>query len=227
MGTESTLQIREAILRAQQTEIEHKHLESYIRAAVDELHHSITFTDADKTASLMAFVSNYIDRVPDVLEAIIESAKRAGAYADIEKLIAIAVAYFDTPPSSVRKQQGMLSLIDESYLSLRLVEECNDRIQARHGVPLLPIDLAIPNLVVHNLLGDKFANELDLAVHYAVSALFKHDGSRIDEAVGQYLSKMQQDDWRNILHRWPRLEDFEDSAITLSLTRSANLTAVH
>lgn len=227
MGIKNTLQIREAIQQAQETEAEQKHLESFIRLAVGGLHHAISLPEHDRTGALLDFLTNYINRVPDTLDALIESAKRAGAYTEIEKLVTIAVAYFESPPQSVRKDEGMLGLIDEAYLSMRLVEEVNDRIEARYGYPLLPIDLAIPNIVVHSLLGDKFANELDLAVHYALSELFKNAEFKHGDMAAKYLKNMREHDWPNLLGRWPKLASLKESAVALSLDSTSGPVAIH
>jgi len=221
------LHIREAIERAQIGESEHKHLESYIRSAIDKLHHSIDLPGTDKAAALRAFLTGYINQVPDIIDALIDIAEASGAFQEIEKLINIAVAYFNCPPEDVRQNQGMLGLIDEAYLSLRLVEETNDRIQARHGFPLLPIDLSIANLVVHSLLGDKFANQLDLAVHYATSELFESKAFDHDDQVGKYLERLQANDWEDLLERWPRIVRFEEQAVSLSLGEHTEQYAIH
>ena len=74
-------------------------------------------------------------------------------------------------PSLPSDHQGLLALLDEAYLAHRLLEEVNDRYLAHGGGQLVPLDTTRASLIVHHLLGEPFANELDALVQVTVDGL--------------------------------------------------------
>ena len=134
------------------------------------LHPAITPGD-DPLDTLQAFAEGYIAEVPDTLEAAQAVAASANMRPQLLPVLKVAEAFFLQPPDLPADHQGMLALLDEAYLVHRLVEEINDRYIAHGGEPLLPLDTTRANVIVHQLLGDEFANQLDQAVISAVEGL--------------------------------------------------------
>lgn len=166
-ATKSSL-IRDAIFRARQHEQETHQLEAHLAQLIPHLHMSIALPAENSTTALLQFVMRYIEHAPDLLDALDEVAQDSGIG---KAFISIAQDFFVQPLEVVPHESGLKALIDEAYLTHRLIEELNDRLLMMRGAPFAPIDMTFANLVVHHLLGEEFANQLDLAVHYAMEAL--------------------------------------------------------
>lgn len=219
------MQIRESIAVARKTEAEKHTLEYYLKDRLPSLHHSITLPEENPHQALLEFVIRYIEHVPDFIEALVELTQDAGIYDYAKTFIAIAEDYFLKPRELMNERSGMQLLIDEAYLAHRLIEEINDRITLVCGIPLAPLDTTLSNIIVHDILGEEFANQLDLAVHYAIEALFNTDSLLRDDNFKNYVNKHKYNGWDEVKKRWPCLA--EDSAISLNLTHSTMSSFLH
>lgn len=168
----------------------------------------------------MEFVTHYIEHVPDFLEALTDLTKSGGVYDYAKTFLEIAEDYFFAPPGLVDGRDGLLGLIDEAYLAHRLIEEVNDRVMMASGMPLAPMDMTLSNIIVHDLLGDEFANQLDLAVHYSIESLFESDNFFRNADFTNYLEHQNSENWQGAIEKWPCLAD--DSAIRLDITPPEN-----
>ncbi len=162
--------LRERIRLAESQEREQGSLRAWLGQQLAHLHPAITPGD-DPLDTLQAFAEGYIAEVPDTLEAAQAVAASANMRPQLLPVLKVAEAFFLQPPDLPADHQGMLALLDEAYLVHRLVEEINDRYIANGGEPLLPLDTTRANVIVHQLLGDEFANQLDQAVSSAVEGL--------------------------------------------------------
>ncbi len=225
MSEQRILQIRESIAVARKTEAEKHTLEYYLKDRLPSLHHSITLPEENPHQALLEFVIRYIEHVPDFIEALVELTQDAGIYDYAKTFIAIAEDYFLKPRELMNERSGMQLLIDEAYLAHRLIEEINDRITLVCGIPLAPLDTTLSNIIVHDILGEEFANQLDLAVHYAIEALFNTDSLLRDDNFKNYVNKHKYNGWDEVKKRWPCLA--EDSAISLNLTHSTMSSFLH
>lgn len=152
--------------------------------------------ETDAKAVLTRFVEAYIDEVPDLLDAANEVAREAGIESQIKPVLKIAEQYFLQPPV------GLEHLLDEAYLAHRFVEEVNDLYIKHFGQPLIPLDMTVANLIAHQLLGEKFANELDEVVHHAVDSMLDDDSFAL-ESVEAYREKLSSPDTGAAWKRWP------------------------
>lgn len=218
MSEQRILHIRESIAVARKTEAEKHSLEQYLSARLPGLHHSINLPKQKPAKTLLDFVIRYIEHVPDFIEALTDLTKSAGIYEYTKTFITIAEDYFLKPPELVNDRSGLQRLVDEAYLAHRLMEEINDRIAMVHGIPLAPLDTTLSNIIVHEILGDDFANQLDLAVHYAIEALFNSDSLLQNPEFKKYINAHKNDGWDGVLAKWPCLA--EDHAISLQLNHS-------
>lgn len=162
--------LRERVRQAEQQEQLEGSLRQWLEQQLAQLHPAIA-PGARPLDSLQRFVEGYIVQVPDTLEAAQAVADSANMRAQLLPVLKVAEAFFLQPPDLPADHKGMLALLDEAYLAHRLVEEVNDRYIAHGGEPLLPLDTTRANVIVHQLLGDTFANQLDQAVATAVEGL--------------------------------------------------------
>ncbi|SMF13567.1 hypothetical protein SAMN02745866_00852 [Alteromonadaceae bacterium Bs31] len=209
------LHIRESIVEAERIEAQNHQLRVFLEAKLPELHHSIALPDENALDALLTFVTQYIEHVPDFLEALTQLTKDAGVYQYAEAFLTIAEDYFFKPIELTEGRDGLLALIDEAYLAHRLIEEINDRVMMASGLPLAPMDMTLSNIIVHDLLGDDFANQLDLAVHYSIESLFESDNFFRSADFKKYLQHHHDDGWVKAVEKWPCLAG--DSAIQLNL----------
>lgn len=163
----------------------------------------------------MNFVIHYVEHVPDFIEAVSNITNDAGIYEYSDQFIDIARNYFLNPPSSVseHKDSGLIGLMEEAYLAHRFMEEVNDRFIGQLGIPLAPMDMTRSNIIIHHLIGEPFANELDDAVHFSVESLMAKGKAFESEAFLAYVSEHKNQGWSKELERWPCLA--RDLSITL------------
>lgn len=219
------MHIRESIAVARKLEQEKHTLERYLTSKIPLLHRTINLPDDNAEKKLLDFVTRYIEHVPDFIEALTAITKEAGIYHYAHTFLVIAEDYFIQPPELTGEHSGMHQLIDEAYLAHRLLEEVNDRVMMACGMPLAPMDMTLSNLIIHELLGDEFANQLDLAVHYSIEALFQSDNFFKEPAFQDYIKKYRQVGWEVTLKEWPCLAG--DSAISLNVGENQINEPIH
>ena len=224
MGKETNLLIRDSIVQAHNEELQTHSLQCYLESR--SLHRSISLPGDNTTEALVNFLERYINHVPDFLDALIDVSKAAGIYPFISKIIHVAQSFFISPPELLNDHKGLLALVDEAYLAHRLMEEVNDQIMMRCGIPLIPMDLTVSNLIVHSLLDEQFANQLDMAVMLSMDTLFEDFTGIEHPEFKTYIATHKLNGWEEIVQEWPCLAG--DSAITLDLlNESDDAISVH
>ena len=208
-------QIREKIELAHKIEQDNKTLETYINAKLTSLHRTISLPDDSPEKALVEFITRYINHVPDFLDAMFELSTEANIADCMCPFFKIATEYFSHPPELVEEHTGLLALVDEAYLAHRLVEEMNDRVMMHSGLPFMPMDMTISNIIVHDFLGDEFGNQLDLAVHYSTEVIFAEADMQNHPGFVAFLEAHKRNGWQKELTKWPCLAG--DESITLNL----------
>ncbi|MCL5042658.1 MAG: hypothetical protein M1440_09410 [Gammaproteobacteria bacterium] len=194
--------LRDSVQRAQQLD-QQALLHKWLAERLPHLHSSIV-PPADGSEGLLRFVEAYIEEVPDVLEAAQSVARQANLEALLLPVLRVAADFFLQPPELPDDHHGMLVLLDEAYLAHRLVEEVNDRYASQGGIPLIPLDTTRANLIVHHLLGEPFANQLDSAVEEAVNGLLPASLFASDE-FQQHLKRLDASQRQHLWDQWPCL----------------------
>lgn len=223
MSENRVLQIRESINLAREQERETKRLQSFVEAKIPALHHAISLPEQGAAQHLMNFVTDYIEHVPDCIQALKSHCAQAQLDKFCDVFINIIEDYFISPPELIRQHDGLHALIDEAYLAHRLIEELNDRLMMLCGTPLIPMDMTLSNIIVHDLIGEEFANQLDLAVHFSIEMVFNSGDFSADGAICKFVNE-QSEHWDETLQKWPCLAG--DSSITLSLASDSELIAL-
>jgi hypothetical protein len=208
--------IRNTIELAKQHEIETQHFENLLQKQFSRVHMSIQLPQTDSIGSLLQFVIAYIQYVPEFLDSAKQISADAGITAYAAPCLKLAEDYFLKPTEIVCDHIGLDELIDEAYLAHRLLEELNDRFMARSGTPLIPMDTTLANLVIHNLIGEPFSNELDEAVLYAFERIMVNEAVFDSPEFKQYISTQNKQSGQTISSHWPCL--MEQLSINLQLT---------
>lgn len=199
----------------QQTNSEQRHswaLESFLRSKSADLHGSINTGGGDAIQNLIGFVRQYINSSTVDLSEFKRNTVQAGIETDTDGLFNIAADYFLKPLDITDKHTGLLNLMDAAYLSHRLLEEINDHFLANSGITLCSTDNTHANLIMHSLIGEEFANELDTAVYYSTEILMSDTRLFRKPCFLQFVrSRLNQTSLD-----FPRLE--EDDAVHLSFS---------
>ncbi|MBB6520137.1 hypothetical protein [Pseudoteredinibacter isoporae] len=168
-------ELRQAIDIALSESMNDVSLHRFLASRAKTMHRSIGFADGDQVELLQQFVHRYIQQVPEVLDHFHKISVAAGVEDELEAFLNIAIDYFLQPLEITASHRGLLKIMDAAYLTHRLIEEVNDRFLSNAGVSISPIDNTEDNVVMHFLIGETLANELDLAVHYSVEMLISQD----------------------------------------------------
>jgi len=214
MSITKTNDIRHAIKLAKANESEAAQLRPLIEAQMSRLHGAIQLPQQRPVDALVDFVMRYVDHVPNCIDALTGLTKAAGIYDYTSIFLTIAEEFFLEPPEVVADRCGMVALMDEAYLAHRLIEEVNDRIIGHCGIPLAPMDMTQANLVVHELIGEPFANELDFVVHYSTELHMEKENLMDNPAFHRFVEERKENGWSTEISRWPCLA--EDLAISLT-----------
>ncbi len=207
--------IRDTIALAVESEKQTKHLEKVLCLQIDNLHSAIKLPTDNTIEALLDFVIKYIQHVPNMLEAVYDVTKNSGITQYVQPFLALAEEYFLKPPEIISGRTGLDELMDEAYLTHRLIEEINDRYVPKTGIPLIPIDMTSANLIIHHLIGEPFANELDDAVHITAESLVTKEAYLESNEFKSYIEQRKKSGWSDVKAKWPCLTD--DLAIDLSL----------
>ena len=197
--------IRATIELAKGHEMETGHLRLLLTRQLPTLHTAIQLPQLQPLAALLKFVTAYIDHVPNCLEAAAAITKEARIDDQTWPLLQLAEDYFLKPSELTDLHIGLDDLLDEAYLAHRLLEEINDRYRVEAGIPLVPIDMTVANLIGHYLIGEPFANELDEAVHFSVDQLLHRRPPTQDNAFRDFVLAHRDNHWEKERARWPCL----------------------
>ncbi|BFM04827.1 hypothetical protein [Halioxenophilus aromaticivorans] len=135
-----------------------------------QVHHLVALPRGQEFDALSKFVVAYIDALPDCLEHFHRVAEQANLSPYTDLFLNLATDFVLAPPAELELEVGFGHLMDEAFMAHRLLEELNDRCLHYLGGPGLPVDNSFANVIVHGLIGDEFANDLDLAVHFAIES---------------------------------------------------------
>ncbi len=198
--------LRERISLAEHHETKESNLRDWLQEHMPSLHRSIAANGGNDPETLMSFVRGYIGQVPDVLEAALAVATEARIGPQLLPVMKVAESFFLQPPDLPSDHQGLLALLDEAYLAHRLLEEVNDRYLAHGGGQLVPLDTTRASLIVHHLLGEPFANELDALVQVTVDGLVPAEVFQGPD-FSEYKQRMNVEGRRSLWQEWPCMSE--------------------
>lgn len=119
---------------------------------------SITELEAQKVIN---FVSEYIEHAPALMKLIEEAAANDDAQRDVQPILDAVENYFLAPDDTIPDRLGLVGLVDDAYLTHRLMQAISDRYKSESGSSLLPLESHEDNAFVRRLIGEPFASILD------------------------------------------------------------------
>ena len=181
-----------------------------MRRFSENRHPAINLPETNPGQSLTEFVTKYVAQVPTSLAAMEKALIKAKTQTLILAIIKITEDFFFKPPLILSQGHHLKGLMEAAYLSHRLIEEVNDRYMAQTTMPLIPVDMLTANLVVHNLIGEPFVNQLDDFCFKLAKVLINPEHS-----APQTIMAAKQVLWTHTWQHWS--EALEEKEISIDL----------
>lgn len=197
-----TVCIRQAIAQAIDHENNACELRHLLGQRMGRLHSAIHLPARAPVERLMAFIIHYAEHVPAFLDALQGIAPDTGTEELADAATELIAELFVCPPQLLNGHNGLNAAMCEAYLAHRLIQEANDQLASRQGALLLAMDMTRSDLIVHQLIGEPFANQLDKAVAImARNLLAEHP---VSAAAAEQASRAG---WTRLRKQWPCLTD--------------------
>lgn len=210
--------IRDLILETKEIESNSRHLQTLICDQMERLHHSIELPEDNACESVFRFVVEYIDHVPDFIEALCKASKEVGIEPFIFPFLDIAEENFLAIVTLNEPLTGLDVLLDKAYFAHRLIEEVNDQFLQKTGSALIPMNMTWSNLIIHSILGEPFANDLDKVVEETVKHMMRSQGIYSKSQFENFTSMRNPERWIEI---WTEFNDLSQRTdIELNFTAS-------
>jgi hypothetical protein len=201
MNTEALQQL---IQKAVTQEQENGQLHQLLQQRLETVERIVQLPELAALERLYEFVVCYIQQVPQMLEDLHQGAVEAGLLNYVSPILEVVEGFFMAPPKELNKETGLAALMDEAFLAHRLFEEVNDMYIMRVGQPMIPFDMTMSNVIVHSLISEPFANELEQIVTIAAKGIFGE--AKAYEGNDKLLAFMDKKDNGNLVQiaqRWP------------------------
>jgi hypothetical protein len=167
--------IRDTITAALLKESETHQLRARLEQRLPQLQQVLLLPEHEPVNALMTFITGYVESVPSCLRLVTAVSKRLGFFDYAAPFLHLAEDYFLQPPEGLPQDGGLEALLDEAFLAHRLLEEVNDHHIKHLQRPLLPLDMTEANIIVHHMLGDEFATQLEQLVQFTASQLLHRE----------------------------------------------------
>ena len=152
-----------AIADARNGEARTHQFEQWLRHKISSLHPAVQFEGTDPQRDLAAYLTEYVDLVPQMLQQISLCAEQGRVLTTFQRLIDRCAEYFVSPSGVPVTHPTLQSLVIPAYQSHRLIEEFHDNNRSLAHAPAGSMHATRINLLVHDIIGEPFANEVDQA----------------------------------------------------------------
>ncbi|MFT7243206.1 MAG: hypothetical protein ACI82A_000548 [Candidatus Azotimanducaceae bacterium] len=116
------------------------------------------------------FCLQYIQQIPDLCQSLLTTGRDLGLETLLKTYIGFSSRYLASACNEIEQENNPLGLaqflilLQGAYIFNRMLEELDDKAEIFIGVPINDLNMMDANLVVHEILGDNFANRLDKIV---------------------------------------------------------------
>ena len=200
MNTEALQQL---IQKAVAQEAKTGHLHQLLQQRLETVERIVQLPEVEALERLYEFVVRYIQQVPQMLEDLHQGAVEAGLLNYVSPILEVVEGFFMAPPKELDKETGLAALMDEAFLAHRLFEEVNDTYIMRVGQPMIPFDMTMSNVIVHSLISEPFANELEQIVTIATKVIFDEKAYEGNDKFLAFMDKKENDNLFQLAQRWP------------------------
>lgn len=215
---DATLNIlKQTISEARDEERAQAKMLCFIEDNLASLHSSIAISAKSPSKALMNFIEDYVDSVPDHIQALHALAEEAKIGEYVQPFLDLACTYFINPPDLLAPFPGLQGLLRKAYLAHRLMEELNDQIMSLSGgAALAPMDMSMANIIGHALIGDELSNQLDHLVLLTVETTGADKSIFEKRSVRKFLETRRLKGWQQVNERWPCFA--KDCSINLQMS---------
>lgn len=168
---------------------------------------SVVVDGYQPATSLFQFAVEYIEMAPRLVECVDACAREAGITELFQPFIDAATRYFTQPSVLLVRYDGLDGLLIRAYLCHRLMEEMHDNNRSTRASELIDLEATRANLLVHELIGEPFANELDDAITVTVLQIagtpdyYNLDLDPFVDQVNNQAWDWMRQYWENLLER--------------------------
>ena len=200
----NTEMLQKLIQKSVAQEQETGQLHQVLQQRMDTVESIVQLPELEALERLYEFVIRYIEQVPQMLEDLHHGAVEAGLLNYVSPILEVVEGFFMAPPEELNKESGLAALMDEAFLAHRLFEEVNDTYIMRVGQPMIPFDMTMSNVIIHTLIGEPFANDLEQVVLIAAKGIFGEEKAyEGNEKFLAFMNKKDNDNLIQIAQRWP------------------------
>lgn len=180
-------------------------LQHALTVKADQVSRIVDLPQEEAGERLLDFVQRYIEDVPQMLNDLQSAALEAGLIQYVQPVVRLASEFFLTPPQAVKGDAGLASQMYKAYLAHRLLEEVNETYIHRVGQPMVPLDMTLSNVILHTLIGEPFANDLDQLVDVAIKRLFGPATAYQNPEFRAFMDRRETSNLVHIWRRWPSM----------------------
>lgn len=175
-----------------------------LRARAEALHSLFQVDAPDPAAALHEFAREYVEMTPGVIHCVQICAERAGVEELFQPFIETATGYFAHPSVLLAGYEGLDGLLVKAYQCHRLMEEMYENNRSFRESNLLEPEATQANLLVHHLIGEPFANELDQAILITVRQIIG-SGRYYDLDLAPFVTQASDEAWQWMREYWTNL----------------------
>lgn len=177
--------LRQMLAEARRLELLTGSFELSLQNSCNPLHPAIELPSQGQYGVMVKFVSDYIEQVATLIESMGEQARNLGlrdaAWPTLRTALVCCSRISDLSIHGREQQAKLRQLMEQAYLAQRLLEEVDDLFALWCGIRLMPYDTTRASLIIHQLIGEPHANQLD-----ALAGLLAEDQRPlIEEAVAE------------------------------------------
>lgn len=147
-----------------------QHLARFVERYARQHPSRLLSQNSETALSLQRMLTHYVQLLPIVSEQLHAHCKVPQLDGPMGRLTTIICEFLETMDPQ-RLKYGLIGVLDKAYFGHRLWEEFHDRLRLKAGVPLIQWDLNLANLIVHSLIGEDYANRLDMVVMEVIDSL--------------------------------------------------------
>ncbi|PJE79576.1 hypothetical protein CI610_01446 [invertebrate metagenome] len=189
------LAIQRLISTARQAEMQSEYLHKQVLSRMDDLIYRLDLPEDNPDRVLYRFAIQYIEHVDVFIRTIQDTSDKTGVSNFVDPFLAIAIENFLSPQIQGDDIDGLDILLDKAYFTHRLVEEVNDCYMVKTGTALLPINMTWANVVIHAVLGEPFANEIDSIVEETVQQMMASQAVYDEEQFKSIIEHRDPEQW--------------------------------
>jgi len=201
----NTIELRQSIERARLLEKQNGQLATQLSLKTSSLHHAIKMPPDNAVSVLLDFVVCYTEHVAEFVDVLSIIGINANCCEYTEAVVNFCTGTFDQPPTLLQGQSELATLMAQAYIAHRVIEEVNEHFSQQCNEPLIPMDMTRSNLIIHQLIGEPLANQLDL-VAQDVAEQLERDYLRLDSGIFDQ-NASREIAWGIEVTHWPCLTD--------------------